>query len=127
MKNNSAKNKKGFTLVEVMLAVGVIAVSITAMIGLLASITASLNITRHKNKAIALIPNIETTLEAEAFAKVYSWVQNPGVPYVIYFWDEYQNPENPDNMSLMPMSSELAGTPKEVPNKTRLAKSYGDV
>lgn len=121
------KQKKAFTLVEVMLAVGVIAVSITAMIGLLASITASLNVSRHKNKAMSLFSNTETTLDMESFSKVYRWVQNPANPYVIYFWDEDQNPDDPDNPSLITMSSEIVGKPKEPPSSTHLARSRGDI
>lgn len=127
MKKVFSKAHGGFTLVEVMLAVGVIAISISAMIGLLASITASLNVTKHRNKAIALVPNVETTLEAESFSKVYRWIQNPAVPYIIYYWDEYQNPDNPDNMSLITMSSELTGNPREVPSQARMSRIYGDV
>ena len=63
MKHFKQKTSRGaFTLVEVMLAVGVIAVSITAMIGLLSAITANLNQIRYQNKAVAIIANLETTL-----------------------------------------------------------------
>ncbi len=127
MAKRLSKKRNAFTLVEVMLAVGVIAISITAMIGLLASITASLNVSRHQNKAMSLISNVETTLQMKSFDTVYRWVQNPASPYIIFFWDEYQNPDDPDNSSLMTMSSELIGTPKDPPNTTRLSKGEGDV
>ena len=127
MRKHISTSRKGFTLVEVMLAVGVIAVSITAMIGLLASITASLNVSRHQNKAMTLVSNVETTLQMQAFSTVYRWVQNPSTPYIIFFWDEYQNPDDPDNSSLLTMSSELVGTPKELPSNTRLSNGEGDV
>ena len=74
MKTASFKTKRAFTLVEVMLAVGVIAISITAMIGLLASITANLNVSRHQNKAMSLLTNVETTLQMKPFNTVYRWV-----------------------------------------------------
>lgn len=127
MKNIVSKAKRAFTLVEVMLAVGVIAISITAMIGLLASITASLNVSRHQNKAMSLLTNVETTLQMQPFSAVYRWVQNPAAPHIIFFWDQYQNPDDPDNSSLTTMSSELAGTPKEPPSSQQLAISEGDV
>ena len=127
MRKYISKSRKAFTLEEVMLAVGVIAVSITAMIGLLASITASLNVSRHQNKAMTLVSNVETTLQMHSFSAVYRWVQNPSTPYIIFFWDEYQNPDDPDNSSLLTMSSELVGTPKEPPSSTRLANGEGDV
>ncbi len=122
-----SKKRSGFTLVEVMLAVGVLAISITAMIGLLASITASLTVSRHQNRAMSLLSNVETTLQAQSFDTVYRWVQNPASPHLIYYWDEYQDPENPDNSSLITMSSELVGTSKEPPNSTHLSKGEGDV
>ena len=60
MKHFKQKTSRGaFTLVEVMLAVGVIAVSITAMIGLLSAITANLNQIRYQNKAVAIIANLD--------------------------------------------------------------------
>ena len=127
MAKNFSKAKKAFTLVEVMLAVGVIAISITAMIGLLASITASLNVGRNQNKAMALVSDVETTLQMQAFAAVYKWVQNPASPHIIFFWDEYQNPEDPDNSSLITMSSEIVGRSKEPPTAVHLSKGEGDV
>lgn len=127
MKTASFKTKRAFTLVEVMLAVGVIAISITAMIGLLASITANLNVSRHQNKAMSLLTNVETTLQMKPFNTVYRWVQNPAAPYIIYYWDQYQNPEDPDNSSLITMSSELVGRPKEPPTPQDLSISQGDV
>ena len=66
--------KAGFTLVEVMLAVGVIAVSVTSMIGLLAAITNNLNQIRYQNKAVSLISNLETTLRTKKFDTVFRWV-----------------------------------------------------
>lgn len=129
MKHFQRKKSRGaFTLVEVMLAVGVIAVSITAMIGLLSAITANLNQIRYQNKAVAIIANLETTLKMKSFAQVFDWVKNPAEPYVIYFWDEYQNPDEPDNSSMMTISSELDGfTPEQPPNEDHLQKSEGEV
>ena len=90
------KNKRSaFTLVEVMLAVGVMAIAISSMIGLLSAITANINQIRQQSKAVALISNIETTLKEKNFDTVYQWVLNPTEPHVIYFWDEYQNPDDP--------------------------------
>ena len=44
------KNTRGaFTLVEVMLAVGVMAIAISSMIGLLSAITANINQIRQQN------------------------------------------------------------------------------
>jgi len=127
-KSFSKSPRKAFTLVEVMLAVGVIAVSITAMIGLLTAITGNLNLIRYQNKATTIIANIETTLKMKSFSTVFDWVKNPAEPYVIYFWDEYQNPDDPDNSSLVTMSSEIDGyTSQQPPTEESLMKSEGEI
>lgn len=124
----SLKKRGGFTLVEVMLAVGVMAIAISSMIGLLSAITANINQIRQQNKAVSLIANLETTLKEKNFETVYSWVQNPANPHIIYFWDEYQNPEDPDNSSLVTCSSEQAGALSGMPpDNDRLKRSEGEV
>ncbi len=68
--------KKAFTLVEVMLAVGVIAVSITSMIGLLGAITANITQIRHQQKAASCVTQMETVLRTKRFDDVFRWVSN---------------------------------------------------
>ena len=120
--------KAGFTLVEVMLAVGVIAVSVTSMIGLLAAITNNLNQIRYQNKAVSLISNLETTLRTKKFDTVFRWVSNPSEPHVIYFWDEYQTPEDPDNLAILTKSTENDGyTSGVMPSQETLDKVEGNV
>ncbi len=110
------------------MAVGVIAVSVSAMIGLLAAITNNLNLIRQQNKAVSLISNIETTLQMKSFDTVLKWVSNPSDPYIIYFWDEYQNPDDPDNSSMLTFSSEDVGkTPKSPPAPGDIEKGEGEV
>ena len=123
------KNKrKAFTLVEVMLAVGVMAIAISSMIGLLSAITANINQIRQQSKAVALISNIETTLKDKNFDTVYQWVLNPTEPHVIYFWDEYQNPDDPDNSSLVTVSSEQEGMMSGMPpDNEHLKRSEGEI
>lgn len=84
-----------------MLAVGVIAVSITSMIGLLGAITANITQIRHQQKSANCVALMETILRTKRFDEVFRWVSNPSQPYVVYFWDEYQNPDDPDNSSLL--------------------------
>lgn len=68
------KNTRGaFTLVEVMLAVGVMAIAISSMIGLLSAITANINQIRQQNKAVTLVANVETILKEKNFDTVYQW------------------------------------------------------
>jgi prepilin-type N-terminal cleavage/methylation domain-containing protein len=128
MKKTFLKNKKGFTLVEVMLAVGVIAVSIASMIGLLGAITANITQIRHQQRAADCVAQMETTLRTKRFSEVYRWVSNPAEPYVVYFWTEYQNPDDPDNSSLMLVTSEDEGrVPNMPPSKEALGNSEGGV
>lgn len=128
MKKNFIKNKKGFTLVEVMLAVGVIAVSIASMIGLLGAITANIAQIRHQQRAADCVAQMETTLRTRRFSEVFRWVSNPAEPYVVYFWTEYQNPDDPDNSSLMLVTSEDEGrVPNMPPSKEALANSEGSI
>ena len=120
--------RDAFTLVEVMLAVGVIAVSITSMIGLLGAITANITQIRHQQKAANCVALMETILRTKRFDEVFRWVSNPSQPYVVYFWDEYQNPDDPDNSSLMAVSSEDEGAiPNMPPSSDSLENSEGDV
>ncbi len=122
------KQRKAFTLVEVMLAVGVIAVSISAMIGLLAAITNNLSVIRYQNKAVSLLADIETTLQTKKFDTVLRWVANPSEHHIIYFWDEYQNPDDLDNSSMRTVSSELFGnTSKQPPSSESLRNGKGEV
>ena len=101
-----------------MLAVGVIAVSITSMIGLLGAITANITQIRHQQKAANCVALMETILRTKRFDEVFRWVSNPSQPYVVYFWDEYQNPDDPDNSSLMAVSSEDEGAIPNMPPST---------
>lgn len=127
-KRNKLRARKAFTLVEVMLAVGVIAITLTAMIGLLASITSNVNQIRFQTKAVSLLANLETTLKMKTFDEVFNWVASASNPYVIYFWDEYQNPLDPDNSSLLTLSSELPGFKQNMPpDKANLDRSQGEV
>lgn len=128
MRNTFKSKRKAFTLVEVMLAVGVMAIAISSMIGLLSAITANINQIRQQSKAISLISNIETIVKEKNFDTVFQWVINPTEPHVVYFWDEYQNPEDPDNSSLVTMSSELDGMiPGMPPDNEHLKKSEGEI
>ena len=71
---------------------------------------------------------METILRTKRFKDVYRWVSNPAEPYVVYFWTEYQNPDDPDNSSLMLVTSEDEGrVPNMPPTKEALENSEGDV
>lgn len=121
------KQKKAFTLIEVMLAVGVIAVSIAAMIGLLGAITNSISMIRYQSKAISLLADIETTVKMQSFNKVFNWVSDPSNPHVIYYWDEYQNFDDVDNSSMITKSSEISGRSGQPPTSDQINRSEGEI
>lgn len=121
------KQKKAFTLIEVMLAVGVIAVSIAAMIGLLGAITNSISMIRYQSKAISLLADIETTVKMQSFNTVFNWVNDPTNPHVIYYWDEYQNYDDVDNSSLITKSSEISGRSGQPPTSEQITRSEGEI
>ena len=71
---------------------------------------------------------METILKEKNFDTVYQWVLNPTEPHVIYFWDEYQNPDDPDNSSLVTISSEQEGMMSGMPpDNEHLKRSEGEV
>jgi len=115
MKFNFRKNKSAFTLIEVMLAVGVIAISLTALMALLGSITASVTQIKKQDKAIAIMQMLEAQIKVMSFERVYSAVENPAVPYVIYFWEEYQNPDDLENQAVKIVSSEDKNKTQQTP------------
>ncbi len=120
--------KKAFTLVEVMIAIGVLSVSLTALIGLLSAISTKVAEVRATSKAISIVTDLEVILKAKAFDQVYTWVRNPRQDYVIYFWDEYANNDEVDDPSLVCVSSEdkgrRVGSP---PNSEELKRTEGHI
>lgn len=120
--------KKAFTLVEVMIAVGVLSVSLAALIGLLAAISTKVAEVRSASKAISLVNDLEVILKSKAFDEVYTWVRNPRQSYVVYFWDEYANDKDVDDPSLVCISSEDSGRRQSAPpNSEELKRTEGNV
>ncbi|MBR4597890.1 MAG: type II secretion system protein, partial [Opitutales bacterium] len=120
--------KKAFTLVEVMIAVGVLSVSIAALIGILAAVSTKVAEVRSSSKAISLVNDLEVILKSKAFDEVYTWVRNPRQSYVVYFWDEYANDKDVDDPSLVCISSEDAGRrPSAPPNSEELKRTEGNI
>ncbi len=123
-----AKTKKAFTLVEVMIAVGILSVSITAIVALLSAIANKVAEVSAQSKAISLVEDLQIILRGKTFDSVYYWVRNPDRPYVIYFWDEYSNPDDADDPSLVTISSETTGKRSGMPpNEQDLRKAHGPI
>ncbi|MFI3290373.1 MAG: prepilin-type N-terminal cleavage/methylation domain-containing protein [Opitutales bacterium] len=128
MKNLKNKKSKGFTLVEVMLAVGVITISLTALLSLLGAITSSVAKVRQQAKALTVIDHVQSTLKIMEFEDVYGKVNKAKEKYLIYFWDEYENPDDLKNTSLILCSSEDAGRDSEqAPRGNDLLNVVGNV
>lgn len=120
--------KRAFTLVEVMIAIGVLSVSLTALIGLLSAISTKVAEVRAASKAISIVADLEVILKSKAFDQVYTWVRNPRQDYVIYFWDEYANDDEVDDPSLVCVSSEDKGRRVGAPpNSEELKRTEGNV
>ena len=80
------QKKRAFTLIEVMIAIGILAVSLTSLVVLLTAVSTKISDVRAQSKAISLIADLEVLLKTKSFDEVYSWVRNARNPYVIYFW-----------------------------------------
>ena len=120
--------KGAFTLIEVMVAVGIVAVSLTALIGLLAAIIGNVATIRNQTKAISIISALETNLKTQSFKQVYEKIGDTHRPYIVYFWDEYQNPDDVDNSSLITVSSEDPDrTSMTPPSREELKNASGEV
>ena len=120
--------KKAFTLIEVMIAVGVLSLSIAALIGLLSAVSTKVAEVRSASKAISLVNDLEVILKSKSFDEVYDWVKNPRQSYVIYFWDEYANDKDVNDPSLVCVSSEDRGrSPGAPPNGEELKRTEGNV
>ena len=89
----SKKRKGGFTLIEVMVAVGIIAVSLTALIGLLAAILDNTKQIENQTAAISISSALESIIKQKDFNEVYEKMSRMEEPYVVYFWNQFQNPE----------------------------------
>ncbi len=120
--------KRAFTLVEVMIAIGILSVSLTALIGLLSAISTKVAEVRNQSKAISVVTDLEVILKSKSFDQVYDWVRTARQPYVVYFWDEYANFEEVDDPSLVSVSSETPGKRLGAPpNAEDLKKADGNI
>ncbi|MBO6101820.1 MAG: type II secretion system protein [Opitutales bacterium] len=125
---NSLKKKAAFTLIEVLIAISILAVSLTALVTILSAISTKVADVRAQSKAVSLVADLEVILKTKSFDEVYSWVRNDRQAYVIYFWDEYLNWEQADDPSIVTISSEDKGKRRGAPpTADDLKRKKGDV
>lgn len=124
----SLKKRAGFTLVEVLIAVSILAMSLTALVTILSAVTTKVADVRAQSKAVSLVSDLEVILKSKSFEEVYNWVRSERQAYVIYFWDEYLNYEEPDDPSIVTVSSEFPGKRKSSPPSNEdLKRHKGDI
>lgn len=116
MKLSRSSPRKGFTLVEVILAVGVIAMAILALVGLLGSTFQQVEDVVQTNQAIGVVTRINAALdnprlvggeklpnaeEGNAFEVVYNFTKGAIAPQsvVLYCFDKELDTANPGKYS----------------------------
>lgn len=124
----SAPKRKAFTLIEVMIAIGIIALSITSLVGLLSAISTKIADVNAQSKAISLSSDLQIMLKTKSFDEIYSWVKNPGMAHAVYFWEEFSNESEVSDPSLTTVNSELPGMKKgSPPEDDSLDKVKGNI
>ena len=94
------RTRKGFSLVEVVLAVGVLAVSVLAMMGMMGPSLSQVKTVTDSNVATAVISKVNSVIQSMSFDDVYQLVSkgNTGKSSysnvgVLFFYTEEQNGE----------------------------------
>ena len=67
---------KSFSIIEVVLAVGVFAFVILALLALLRPVLKSASQTGEMNRALSVMSEVETYLRTRPFSEVYGWLEN---------------------------------------------------
>jgi len=67
--------RAGFTLTEVLLAIGVLTIAVLALIGLLGPTIGQVSDVVANTEAMSTVSKVNATLQAEDFDDVYQWVQ----------------------------------------------------
>ncbi len=76
---------RAFTLLEVVLAVGVLGLALLTLAGLLARSTGNLVETKSQNKAEALAGKLDAFLQEKGFDTVYSWVAGDSEKVLFFY------------------------------------------
>ncbi len=92
--------RRGFSMIEVILAIGILGVAVVALLGMIGPALDNVNTVQQINAGIACMSNLNTALNAAPFydsnnisGSVYTWVQSSkyNYPTIIYFYNEVQN------------------------------------
>lgn len=90
--HNRRDFRPGFTLIEVVLAVGVFVFAIVAILGLFGSALQSSKQVGDEDEALGLARALPTYLQNQGFSTVYGWLATPPTPHILYGY--YISPTN---------------------------------
>jgi len=84
------RGRAAFSLVEVIIAVGVVTVAVVAMVALSSSLLGNARETAAQNEALQFVPSIndflQRTVQQTGFSTVYGWAQAPsGQPLIFAY------------------------------------------
>lgn len=125
--------KGGFSLIEVILAMGVFTLAIVALVGLLAPTLSSVNDIVQSNRAISAVGKINGYFEnyrprsptETAFDEIYEWVVDTGTPTNLYVFT-WSNPEDPSDQRMV-VTDSLINTSYDTTIQNLLQDSVGPI
>ena len=86
---------RSFSLIEVVLAVGVFAFVILALLALLGPVFKSASQTGDTNRALAVMSEVETYLRTRPFREVYGWLENDRRKVLLVYKLRSDSPDAP--------------------------------
>lgn len=76
--------RRGFSLIEVVLAVGIVAFAMVAILGLFGSSLQSTQQVDNQDEALGIVRALPAYLQSQSFQTVYGWVQTPSTMPALY-------------------------------------------
>lgn len=73
----ASRRRDAFSLVEVIMAVGIVAFALVAMLALMGSMLGNARDTATQNDALQMVPSINEYLKKAGFTSVYGWAVSP--------------------------------------------------
>jgi len=104
--------QRAFTLLEVVLAVGVLALALISLAGLLARSSQNLSEAFSQNKAEALAGKLDAFLREKEFNEVYSWIA--GDSQKVLFFYSFQPDPDLEKWDLMLRETDFTGLRDEI-------------
>jgi len=89
--NRAFRSKAAFSLVEVLIAVGIIALALIPMIGLLGAIMGNARETATQNEALQTLPSLNDFLQRQGFTTVYGWAATPSTQPAVFAYTYLDN------------------------------------